>query len=192
MATAIETRLAPVATQLQLSSPLGRFLQYMAKSLFGSGAASPQFLVAQRVNTDQTLVGVNTKLVLNGLGASRGIDYDAVNGLATLTPGKTYRLTMIGEMHTFSDATTGEIDVQFVDDNDAPLASNSLDSMKGVWVPSTSTSGSSGSNGLTMVHTVPLGASQQESTVKLRCMSGSGTATLPAGRCVWTIEEVPG
>lgn len=192
MATAIESQLAPVAAQVQLSSPLGRFLQKLAQSLFGGGAASPQFLVAQRIDSDQTLVGVNSKIIMNGVGASRGIDYDEVNGLATLTPGKTYLLFAQGNMHTFSDAATGELDVQFVDDNNAPLASNNLDCMKGVWIPSTSNGGASGSNGLSMIHTVPLDATQQERTVKLRVQSGSGTATVPSGSFIWTIQEIPG
>ncbi len=191
MATAIEM-LKAVASEIQLSSAFGRWMQKVSV-LLDAGVSAPQYLIAKRGGgSAQTLVGLNTTIVPNILGESRGIPYDETQGLATLTPGKTYRLTGRIGTTTFSDATGGRLAVRWVDGNNNALSSPTMDSPEASCVPDTGT-GVEGENPcVEMIWTVPLTASVVERIVKLRVTSATGTATIPSGLATMVIQEIPG
>lgn len=149
------------------TSGIGRWRVEVSK--LGDSLATPQFLQVNRVGSDQAGVTGGTDIILNNVAAQQGIPYDTSTGIATLTAGKTYRLSAHGSMTTFA-AGTDEIDLEWVDaSTNAPLVAN----LVGMWKPV--------SNGLSVapseaVQVIFTPASNQ--TVKLRCTSSSGTASV--------------
>lgn len=186
MATAIEY-LKAAASQLQLSSPLGRWAQKVS-TLLDAGVAAPQFSFAKSVGTQST-IGSGTNLSLQGVGESRGINYNGTSWI--LTPGKTYRLTMLGRFVNFSDAANGELRIKWVDDSGTPLLSL-VDSGEGVFNPMGFTGqANSSSAGTEMVYKVPAAGGVQ-SVVKLRCTASTGTADMASGDVTVMVQEIPG
>ena len=97
--------LRDAASQTQIPSPLGRFLEQLA--LFLDAVASSSFLQARR---NQALVGATpisdqVLIAANGTFFKRGgkISYDGTSGIFTLQPG-TYELRATVGANTFSDA----------------------------------------------------------------------------------------
>lgn len=191
MATAIEM-LKMVASEIQLSSAFGRWMQKVS-TLLDAGVSAPQYLIAKRGGgLAQNNVGLNTTIVPNILGESRGIPYDETQGLATLTPGKTYRLTGRLGATTFSDATGGRLAVRWVDGNNAALTSVTMDSPEASLVPDTGTGVEAENPCVEMIWTVPADADAVSRIVKLRVTSATGTATIPSGLATIVIQEIPG
>ncbi len=135
MATAIEDLFKNIASQVQLSSPLGKLLERLARGV-GVLASIPSSLVESAVLPDygwvkrggSTQVGVqaNTNIEFNSEGPQRGIEW--VIDRWHLRFGKTYLLRAIGKFTDFTDATNGLIDLKFVDDQNNPLTDATADS----------------------------------------------------------------
>lgn len=187
MSTNLLSLLKTAGSQLQLSSPLGKFLQKIAQSLVSSGVSAPQYGFA-KISTPQAINGT-TNLLLDSQGLTRGIGYSTATGTWTLTPGKTYVLRGHGYADTFS-AVNASLKIQWVDDNNNPLTSGGPDCPPAQLYPMTGTGANSTEPVTEIVYTAPDTVAGR--SVKLRVTALVGTANIPASGFTAIIQEIPG
>ncbi len=175
--------LKSVGSQIQLASPLGRFLQKVVEALVESGAAGlvgAQYL--QVGASANTLVTLNTDIVLDTILSQQGIPYDPLTGIATLTAGLTYSLRAAGSMANFVGGAPPFFDATWVDaQSNAPL-----EPLLGTWIPVTDVNVEAPSNAVEVIYKPA--ATQQ---VKLRVLSGGGgTASAVQGHFWGVIQQI--
>jgi hypothetical protein len=179
----VAASVAPLAASV---SSLAASVASLAAS--GSAAlAATQYMQATQVGGN-ALVQLNTDLVLNTLAISRGIPYNPVTGIATLTAGRTYSLRASGTLVTFAGAgASAFFDITWVDAvSNAPLDANAV----GTWMPvADAINGSANEAPSDAVEVLYQPASNQ--TVKLRSTaSGGGTAQALAGHFWSAITQI--
>lgn len=186
--SALKDALKGVGSEIQLSGPLGFFLQKLVKlvdTLLNAGAlglAGAEFLEVGQ-SGGNALVQLNTDLVLNTITIAQGIPYDPSTGVATLTAGRTYSLRAAGSMVSFIGGAPPFFDVTWVDAvSNAPLNSLAV----GTWVPVSDVSNEAPSDSVEVLYQ-PSG----NQTVKLRCTAGGGgTAQAVAGHFWGVIQQI--
>jgi hypothetical protein len=192
MATAIEMLIA-AGGERSLFGRIGRWRQFISKQVdafVAGGSSLPDFAWSKRASSDQVGVGLNTTIDFNGVGSFRGIT--KLNNDWILNEGKRYRLSVVGRMANFSDATGGNIKLQFVDGANVVLSDLTLDSPDAFFRPNTSTVATSTAAGLEMIYTVPTNATANQRSVRVRCTGATGTADVPSNGMTFVIEEIPG
>ncbi len=185
MATAIEDQLKSIGGQVQLTSPLGRFLQSLVQSVaavIAGGGLAPQFYEAK--NTVPQNIGGQTNFHFDTATAARGISQPD-NESFQLTVGKTYHLIFHGNADGFS-GVGDSIEFRWVDNNlvNIPQA----DSIKGVMRPGNSSAASSTDGYADCIYTVPPGGD----VVHVRVTNVVGSCVISSGAVQVSIIEIPG
>lgn len=193
MATAIEV-LKAATSQLQLSSPLGRWAQKVSQLLSSSGVFAPDFMFVKRVG-DQGQIGVGDAIHFNAVVDSQGgLTVDGGTGVITLNANKTYLLRSEGALSSFSDSAAGELDFQWTDASGVTLQGATGDSPKSMMVPTTHTGGGGGSPlaGNSVIEMVyRTGSTLASRQVKVTDASGTGTANPLGGKWWAMVQEIP-
>lgn len=143
-------------------------------------SAPKSYLMARRNTTDQTL-GTGTDLIFNQNVASSGITYDTATGIATLAANKTYLLSADCAWYGFSDTVTGFVDYSWVDSTNTIIAG----AQRGVVLPVNRNATESFVSQTRVIITTTA-----STTVKVRCVSGSGTAAMRANYSSMVITEL--
>jgi hypothetical protein len=79
------------------------------------GVASPDYINAGRITSDQTSMGVGNDIIFNSSVVSSGISLNTSTGVFTLTANKTYKLFAELSFSNFSDLANGYIIYDWVD-----------------------------------------------------------------------------
>ncbi len=171
-----------------LDSPaVGRFLLLSTSG----GSTLLQYALGKSGAADQAGIGVNTTLEIPQNGLMVGIIRSAGNPTQKweLTAGRVYELLASGWFEAFSDATAGQLGIQWVDDTNTPLVSGGIDAPRTFFRPLTRTDavGTAGVVG-PFIFLAPAGGPQR--TVALRCTSAVGTASIIGTAWSVSIKEI--
>jgi len=181
-------RLTAAGSEKQLTGRFGRWAQEITKavdSLLGAGAlglAGAQYLQAAQVGANG-LVQLNTDVIPNTIVAQQGIAYNTATGVATLTAGRTYSMTVEGYIVSFVGGAPPFFDLAWVDaGTNTPLTL----SVAGTWIPVSDTANAAPSESLELIYTP-----STNQNVKVRCVSGGGgTAQTVASHFWLTIKQI--
>lgn len=190
MASRSKDLLEAAAGERSLPSAVGRWMRAVAEELgLAVAGTSPQYAYGKGINA-QNNVGVNSNIEFDGVGLVNGIPRSPGNPDAwLLTAGKVYVLRAGGYFDTFSDATGGNLRVQWVDDNNNALQSDTVDCPNAVFAPTTNTGAQSSAALVEIIYRAPATSAGQ--VVKVRVTAATGTASKP--QSVWwaSLVEIP-
>ncbi len=165
------------------NSRIGLWRQRVSQALDAIGADRNPDLLEISKNVVQPGVGVGSDIVLEDLRFNSGdVSYDASTGIATLVPGRTYRLYAALYAITFSDGVNGELIVNWVNASTNAILNASV---AGVFHPDTY---AFGPNGQKPVVDAILRATLATFRVKLRVTNATGTASISTASGLFITE----
>lgn len=166
--------LKSAAAKVQLSGPLGRWMQAVSDA--ADVVANPSYIEVRRATSNQSVNFSNADdIILNDVVVDGGIVYDPVGGVFTLDKGL-YELAFYGTWVNFGTPNVTAATVEWVD---APTGTVPLAAGCGTWaVSSTSTLNNAGQPVTRVLYLASAG-----DTVKLKATvtGGGGTADLQRG-----------
>lgn len=171
------------SSEIPVRTRFGRWCQKVSLALDAIGAdRNPDLLEASK-NAVQPGVGVGSDIVLEDLRFNSGdVSYDSSTGIATLVPGRTYRLYAALYAIAFSDGLNGELIVNWVNANTNAILNASV---AGIFHPDTYTFGP---NGQKPVVDAILRATLSTFRVKLRVTNATGTASISTASGLFITE----
>lgn len=170
--------------EASLHSRLGLWRQKVSEQL-DAFVAGAQYIQAKNAGeqagvTQDSTIAVETDINARGITRPDAFAFQ-------LTPGKTYHLIAHGRFTDFSDAAAGVLALQWVDDSNTAIPAVTAPSSR--HRPMTSTVTSSEDSVTEAIYTVPASPASA-SRVKVRCVAGTGTATLVANGMSASIVEI--
>lgn len=104
----LSSLLRAAASQIQLSSPLGRWAQAISDAV-AAVTSDASYIVTQRSTTTQAFNAAGL-VVLNKIAEAGGITYDTSTGIYTLRAGNLYSLQFFGLWSNFGTPATDNLD----------------------------------------------------------------------------------